>query len=97
MPRLVKCISCGCTFKSEGFLMICPRCANSSDISFSNVRDYVKENPGVSMIGVMDKFNLTASRMKSYLRSEKMEIRETNNMFLKCERCGKSIRTGMVL
>jgi len=93
--ELKNCASCGRVFGSEQGEELCKKCrSNEYEDDFRKVREYLYDNPGAGVNEVSEATGVDKPRIMHYLREERIEIVEEDNPFLKCSRCGKSIRTG---
>jgi len=74
---------------------MCPLCYQKDKNDFERIRQYLREHPHAKVFQVSTDLELPVSQIKRYLREERLEIVEKDNLFLKCEACGKSIRSGV--
>jgi len=91
----INCTKCGRFFESNGFITLCPVCYKKDQDDFERIRQYLYEHPHAKVFQVSTDLELPVSQIKRYLREERLEILEKDNLFLKCEACGKSIRSGV--
>ena len=71
------CKMCGNLFNYTGS-PLCPACNNKMEKKFSEVKDYIRENP-TSSISVV---------------SEETEVPKESGVVIQCEKCGAPILTG---
>ncbi len=58
------------------------------------VRNLVKDNPNISAGEVSSLTGLSAVEIVDYIKVEVLEFTENSQAYLKCEECGKEIKTG---
>jgi len=87
------CKECGRVFQSNGYTKICPRCQVDDEKNFVTVKEYIYDNPGVTMPEASQETGVSEDKILRYLREGRLEI-IGHSMLLDCERCGKSITTG---
>jgi hypothetical protein len=92
MP-LVNCQKCGKAFLSKGGRPICPECRESEGADFEKVREFVKDNPKMSIDIVSEETGVPTEKIRQYLQDGLLEQAETTKDF-KCQLCGKSINSG---
>jgi len=90
---LRNCTKCGRVFAYNGS-EICSRCAGNDAEDFKKVKDYLYENPGATIVEVSEETGVDEKKILRYLRESKIEIIESDNLLLDCQRCGKPIRSG---
>lgn len=95
MPDIRNCRRCNKIFNYIGGLPICYDCKKQDEINFKRVKEYLYEHPGASLYEVSKELEISVQQIKVYLKEGRLEIvGESGNMFLECEKCGKSITTG---
>lgn len=95
MSELRNCKKCGKMFSYSSGTLICPNCISKDEEDFKNVRQYLYENPGATLPEVSTVLEISAEKIKRFLREGRLEIVNTEgNVILECERCGKSIKSG---
>lgn len=90
---LRNCTKCGRVFSYNG-VPICSRCSNTDEEDFKRVKEYLYDNPGATVMEVSEETGVSEKQILRYLRESRIEIRDENNIFLDCERCGKPIKSG---
>jgi len=90
---LRNCKKCGRAFAYNG-IEICSRCASDDVEDFKKVKDYLYDNPGATITEVSEETGVDEKKILRYLRESKIEIIESDNLLLDCQRCGKPIRSG---
>lgn len=91
--ELINCIKCGRVFAYNGS-EVCSRCSGSDEEDFKKVKEYLYDNPGATIVEVAEETGVEEKKILRYLRESRIEIRESDNMLLDCERCGAPIRSG---
>lgn len=95
MPDVRNCKKCNKIFNYIGGAQICPDCKQEDEEDFKKVKEYLYDHPKASMYEVSKELNISIQRIKGYLKEGRLEIvGDGGNMFLECERCGKSISSG---
>lgn len=88
------CRSCGCIFNYVAGQMICPACREKMEKKFQEVKEYIRENKGVGIQEVAEACEVDQGQIRQWLREERLELSEDSAAYLRCESCGKAIRTG---
>jgi uncharacterized protein YjcR len=95
MVKIINCTSCGRFFESNGWHNKCFTCTERDEKDFHRIREYLYVNPGGKVFEISNKLDISVSKIKRYLREGRLEIIEENNLFLRCEHCGKPICSGV--
>lgn len=95
MTILVNCAKCGRFFESDGYVRLCSICIEQDINDFDRIREYLYQHPYAKMFEVSNTLDISIGKIKRYLREGRLEIVEKNNQFLKCEKCGKPICSGI--
>lgn len=91
--ELRNCSNCGRAFAYVNS-DLCSRCGGSDEDDFKKVKMYLYDHPGANVIEVSEETGVTEKKILRYLRENRIEIIEEDNLLLDCERCGTSIRSG---
>lgn len=93
--ELLNCKKCGRTFASEEGQTFCTKCLllNIED-DFRLVRDYLYDHPGADVTEVSTATGVAKAVILRLLKDERIEVVSDENILLKCEVCGKSIKSG---
>lgn len=94
MVKLVTCSICGRFFELNGFRAVCPNCIEKDMNEFNRIRDYLYVHPRAKIFEVSTNLDIPVPVIKRYLREGRLEIIEKQNLFLKCEKCGKPVCSG---
>lgn len=74
---------------------ICPACKQLDEEDFKRVKEYLYDNPGATLNQVSVELDISVEKIKRFLKDGRLEIlAEDGNLFLECEGCGKSIKSG---
>lgn len=92
---LRNCEKCGRMFGSEDGQRLCSKCLliNIED-DFKLVRDYLYDNPGADVREVAAATGVAKPVILKLLKDDRIEVADNENIVLKCEVCGKSIKSG---
>lgn len=90
---LTNCKKCGRAFGADGN-EYCTRCRVDPEEAFKKVKEYLYDHPGASVNEVHEETGVSERLILQFLRDDRIEIRESENTFLDCERCGTSITSG---
>lgn len=95
MPDVRNCRKCGKIYTYIGGNPICPACKQEEEEDFKRVKEYLYKNPGASISEVSKELEISVEKIKRFLKDGRLEIlSDDGNMFLECEKCGKSIKSG---
>ncbi len=94
--RTLKCRRCGAVFTvTQSLGQLCPNCIRDEESTYTKVRAFVKDNPGVSVQEVSEILSVPRSKIMNYIKEERLEVTSSSKAALKCKNCGKSISTGI--
>ncbi|SDJ90994.1 TIGR03826 family flagellar region protein [Natronincola ferrireducens] len=91
--ELKNCTKCGRAFAYTGS-DLCSRCDNTDEEDFKKVKDYLYDHPGANILEVSEATEVSEKKILKFLRENRIEIREADNLLLGCERCAAPIRSG---
>lgn len=93
VPKI--CTQCGgvMVFKGVGEYH-CEECRAVDYDDYGKVRLYIEEHPGANAAQVEEKTGVTQKIIRRLLKDGRIEVAEGSKSFLRCEVCGKSIRSG---
>lgn len=93
--ELKNCEKCGRIFGSENDQRLCNKCllVNIED-DFKLVRNYLYDHPGADVSEVSEATGVSKQVILKLLKEERIEVVDSENLLLKCEDCGKSIKSG---
>lgn len=72
----------------------CPACERKMEEKFSDVKDYIRENPHASMTQIAEENEVPIQQLKKWVREERLQFSKDSGIKLSCESCGKGILTG---
>ncbi len=93
MPTV--CKDCGGVLVYRGLGEYC--CENCKTFDYDNygkTRNYIEQNPGASAVDVERKTGVSRASIREMLREKRFEVKEGAKSFLRCESCGKEVRSG---
>lgn len=88
------CRGCGRLFNYISGSFLCPVCREKMEEKFQQVREYIRENPGVGIQQVSEACDVETSQVNQWLREERLELTEGSPLMLTCMSCGNLIRCG---
>lgn len=88
------CPKCKKIFSPVGGSLICRECMKLEEEEFEKVRNYLRDNRGADINRVAEETGVSTKKILKYLREGRLEVSEGMAEFLKCEKCGISIRSG---
>ncbi len=91
----INCAKCGKLIETNGFRSLCDECFVRDMQDFDRIRDFLYIHPRSKIFEVSNSLDIPVPVIKRYLREGRLEIVEKDQLFLKCEKCGKPIRSGM--
>lgn len=93
IPRV--CEKCGgvMVFKGVGEYQ-CENCGELAYDDYGKVRNYIEEHKGATAIQIEEAIGVSQKTIRLLLREGRLEVTEDSRMFLRCELCDKSIRSG---
>lgn len=92
MP-LANCERCGRMFQTIAGIKICSRCRENDDEIYKVVKDYVYDNPGVTIDEVSAAVDVPEKMILKFLREGRLET-QGEAMLIECEKCGAPIKSG---
>lgn len=89
------CPECGgiMVFKGVGEYA-CEDCGHRDYDDYGKVRNYLEKHDGATAAQVSAATGVTQHAIRDMLKESRLEIAANSKAFLKCERCGASIRSG---
>lgn len=88
------CRRCGRIFNYVAGAILCQKCKEDMEVKFQEVKEYIRDNPGVGIAEVSEACEVEPSQIRQWLREERLEVTESYAVYLNCEVCGTPIRTG---
>lgn len=95
MPDVRNCRKCGKIFTYAGGNLICQPCRQADEEDFKKIKNYLYDNPRASLTQISADIEISVEKIKRFLKDGRLEIlSDEGNLFLECEGCGKSIKSG---
>ena len=88
------CVRCGRIFNYITGYPICPNCKKELEKKFTEVKQYLWDNPHSSIQEVAEANQVDIRQIKQWIREERITFAEDSMVGIECERCGATIRTG---
>ena len=95
MEHLMICAICGRSFEASANVNTCKNCIEGDMSDFNRIRDYLYVHPKARIFEVSTNLDIPVPKIKRFLKEGRLEIIEKDNAFLKCEKCGKPICSGI--
>lgn len=94
IPRV--CSGCGgvLIFKGVGEYH-CEDCGNVEYDDYGKVRMYIEEHRGANAAQIESAIGVSQKAIRQMLKEGRLEVTSDSKTFLRCEDCGKLIRSGM--
>jgi NMD protein affecting ribosome stability and mRNA decay len=73
---------------------ICDQCIKAEDEVFEKVREFVRENPKMTVKDVADACDVSVKRILQYIRDGRLEASSGMHGEVTCSQCGKPITVG---
>ena len=93
VPQICKICGGVMIFKGVGEYH-CEECKAVDYDDYGKVRLYIEEHPGANAAQVEDNTGVSQKIIRRLLKDGRIEVAEGSKSFLRCEVCGKSIRSG---
>lgn len=88
------CRKCGRIFNYVAGPLTCQPCREQMEAKFQEVKEYIRQNPGVTIPEVSAACEVEAQQVQQWLRDERLELTEDSPIRMICEGCGAQIRSG---
>lgn len=88
------CKICGRMYNDTKSSACCPACDKKMEEKFSEVKDYIRENPHASMTQISEDNEVPVQQLKKWVREERLQFSKDSGVKLSCESCGALIETG---
>ncbi|MBO6149062.1 MAG: flagellar protein [Lachnospiraceae bacterium] len=88
------CRKCGRIFNYIAGPHICPACAEKMEEDFQKVKQYIRENPNMTIVETATACEVDVGQIKQWLREERLTLSSAEGAELVCESCGKPIMSG---
>ncbi len=91
--ELMNCKKCSRLFHSKNGATLCSRCNVTVDDDFSKVRNFIYDNPSLSLKDVSEATGVEVTSILKWIREGKIILSDDSGIKL-CEKCGASIISG---
>jgi len=91
--QMRNCERCGKVYSTSN-QRFCPDCVEGDQREFKKVRDFVKDNPKISIEVISEATGVDELKIREYIRQGQLEFASINGPALECSRCGKPIMVG---
>ena len=88
------CRSCNRLFQHIGGPAICPNCKDALEKKFTVVKEYIRDNPRVSVKQVAEETEVSIKQIKQWIREDRLVLSEPDADGITCEKCGTPICSG---
>lgn len=88
------CKGCNRLFQYIGGVPLCHACKEALEDKFTEVKEYIYENPGQSIVQVAEATEVTTKQIKQWIREERLVLSDASPDGITCESCGTPIRSG---
>lgn len=92
--NIINCKKCGRIFQQITSRRICPDCEKALEDKFLEVRDYIRQNPNVSIMEVSREKEVSVEQIKQWVREERLLFTNAEGSGIECVMCGIPITTG---
>ena len=90
-----QCRICRGLFQYSGYgPEVCPACKKEDEEMFDRVKTYLRDNPGRTLHQTAKDCDVPESRIRDWLKEERLEYTGKGETGLFCEHCGKPIMSG---
>ena len=72
----------------------CENCGQLAYDDYGKVRNYIEEHRGATAAQIEEAIGVSQKTIRRLLKEGKLEVTENSRTFLRCELCGKDIRSG---
>ena len=94
IPR--ECVKCGGVMVFQGLGEYrCEHCGELAYDDYGKVRNYIEEHSGATAAQIEEAIGVSQKTIRRLLKEGKLEVTEDSRSFLRCELCGKDIRSGL--
>lgn len=91
---IVNCRKCGKLMQRTSSKRICPQCEKALEDKFHEVREYIRDNPDVTIMEVSRELDVSVEQLKQWVREERLLFSKAEGSGIQCVSCGVPIATG---
>ena len=88
------CKGCNRLIQYIGGPPLCPACREALENKFSEVKEYIYQNPGASIAQVAEATEVSVKQIKQWIREDRLVLSEASPDGIECEHCGIPICSG---
>lgn len=88
------CHGCKKIFQYISGPILCQQCRALEEEMFKKVKLFLQDHPGADFMEISQETGVTIGMIERFLKEGRLEVTEDSPMHIKCERCGKTIKTG---
>lgn len=92
--NITNCRGCGALFRRTTSERLCPQCVKKLEEKYTEVRQYISENRGVSIMQVSREMDVSVDQIKAWIREDRLQLDEAGDPEFCCLQCGVPIRSG---
>jgi len=95
LNNVIRCKRCRRIFSYLGYgPKFCPDCVKKDEEDFQKVKEYLRDNPGMTLTRTSEDCDVKIEVIREWLREERLEYSSAEDIGLTCESCGKPITSG---
>ena len=91
---IVNCRRCGRLMQRTSSKRLCPQCEKALEDKFQEVREYIRDNPNVTIMEVSRELDVSVEQIKQWVREERLLFSKAEGSGIQCMSCGVPIATG---
>lgn len=88
------CRGCGKIFNYITGPQLCMNCKQKLESKFQQLKEFIRENPGVTVMEASEACDVEPGLIKQWLREERLQLDSKSPLMLNCENCGQPILSG---
>lgn len=92
--RVINCRKCGKLYNKVNTAKFCPACMKALEEKYLEVRQYIRDNEGASIVAVARDNDVSVEQIKEWIREERIELYSAGDLDLTCLSCGAPVKTG---
>lgn len=94
--EVINCKGCGRLYNAVGNSRkrLCPQCVRKLEEKFTQVKEFLRENPKSSIEVVSIENDVSVKQIKQWVKEERLVLLAGGAGGITCEKCGKMIQTG---
>lgn len=91
------CKQCGKIYAYAGIgELLCEKCKEIDNKEFESVKEYIYSNPDATIRDTAEVTGVRVRRITAYIRENRLIIPDKSAVFILCETCGESIKSGRI-